>query len=281
MLCVAPDRPVDQVVVEMLRHIDDVARELGVEYFVTGATARDILLDGVYGLDTGRATRDVDLAIALDGWQRFEALKERLVDTTKFAPDNQVIHRLFYLGRRGHSLDLIPFGRIEEPAAKIAWPPDRSIIMDVTGYREAFAAAQAVEIQPDFSVRVVSLPGLAILKLFAWADRGATDPRDAGDFAALLHQYSAAGNEDRLYGPEIEVLETLNYDVDLAGARLLGRDAARITTSATRDLLLALLSDAGLGRLVRDMARATRAFADPIATLGQRIAQFKAGLQEV
>jgi predicted nucleotidyltransferase len=38
--------------------------------------------------------------------------------------------------------------------------------MNVAGYREAFHAAPSVEIDPGFVVRVVSLPGLAILKLF-------------------------------------------------------------------------------------------------------------------
>jgi predicted nucleotidyltransferase len=58
--------------------------------------------------------------------------------------------------------------------------------MNVAGYREALAAAPAVEIQPGFVVRVVSLPGLAILKLFAWADRGTEDPqgRDRSRHAA-------------------------------------------------------------------------------------------------
>jgi predicted nucleotidyltransferase len=49
--------------------------------------------------------------------------------------------------------------------------------MNVAGYREAFEAAPQVEIDAGLVVRVVSLPGLAILKLFAWADRGAGDYR--------------------------------------------------------------------------------------------------------
>jgi predicted nucleotidyltransferase len=181
-LFVAPERPVDPLAIEILRLVDRVTQELDLEYFVTGATARDILLTGVFGLETGRGTRDVDLAIAFNGWPQFDAVKRRLIETGAFAPDERVIHKLFHLkgvGRRGYPLDLIPFGRIDEPAGEIAWPPDRSIVMNVAGYREALATAPAVEIQPGFVVRVVSLPGLAILKLFAWADRGADDSRDA------------------------------------------------------------------------------------------------------
>jgi predicted nucleotidyltransferase len=80
MLSVARDRPVDPLAIEILKQIDPVARALGIEYLVTGATARDILLVGVFGLETGRGTRDVDLAIAVDGWPQFAAVKTRLVE---------------------------------------------------------------------------------------------------------------------------------------------------------------------------------------------------------
>jgi predicted nucleotidyltransferase len=285
MLSVAPDRPVDPLAIEILRQVDPVARALGIEYLVTGATARDILLVGVFGLETGRGTRDVDLAIAVDGWPQFAAAKTRLVEAGAFEADERVIHRLFHLpgkGRRGYPIDLIPFGGIEDPAATIAWPPDRTIVMNVTGYREAFEAAPLVEIDRGFVVRVVSLPGLAILKLFAWADRGAGDPRDAIDLAMLLRQYGAAGNADRLYGLEIGVMEAVGYDLDVAGARLLGRDAARISGTETRGRLLALLDDGQrLERLVRAMARDMGAARDPVAAAGTLVDQFRTGLREI
>jgi predicted nucleotidyltransferase len=285
MLSVARDRPVDPLAIEILKQVDPVARALGIEYLVTGATARDILLVGVFGLETGRGTRDVDLAIAVDGWPQFEAVKTRLVETGAFEPDEGVIHRLFHLrekGRRGYPIDLIPFGGIEDPAATIAWPPDRSIVMNVAGYREAFAAAPSVEIDTGFVIRVVSLPGLAVLKLFAWADRGAEDSRDATDLARLLRQYSAAGNEDRLYGAEIGMLEALDYDPDLAGARLLGRDAARISTTETRAKLVALLDDERrVEHLVRAMTRDMGASRDPVGAASNLVDQLKAGLLEI
>jgi predicted nucleotidyltransferase len=283
MLSVAPDRPVDPLAIAILRQVDPVARALGVEYFVTGATARDILLVGVFGLETGRGTRDVDLAIAVDGWPAFEAMRTRLVTTGAFAADQQIVHRLFHRRgeRRGYPIDLIPFGAIENPGATIAWPPDRSVVMNVAGYREAFAAAAPVEVDPGFVVRVVSLPGLALLKLVAWADRGAADPRDAIDLAMLLRRYHAAGNEDRLYGAEIAVLEAAGYDVDLAGPRLLGRDVARISQAETKRSLLTLLDDGlNLERLSRAMAREMGSARDPVALARDLIGQFQVGLQE-
>lgn len=283
MLSVARDRPVDPLAVAILKQVDPVARGLGIEYCVTGATARDILLVGVFGLETGRGTRDIDLAIAVEGWPAFEAMQTGLVATGAFEADRQIVHRLFHRRgeRRGYPIDLIPFGGVEDAGARIAWPPDRSVVMNVRGYREAFDAAMAVDIDAGFVVRVVSLPGLAVLKLLAWADRGAADSRDAIDLAALLRQYSAAGNEDRLYGAESAVFEASGYDVDRAGPRLLGRDVARIIRDETSHMLQAILADGpSLERLARAMARDMGAARDPVAHARILIGHFRTGLQE-
>lgn len=284
MLSVARERPVALTTLAVLTLVDRIAREQELDYFVTGAMARDIVLYGVFGIDTGRGTLDVDLAVALDSWPQFDTVKERLIETGSFSPDRSTMHRLFYQerpGQGGYPLDLLPFGGVEQRPNEIAWPPDLSVVMNVAGYREALAAAQVVEVHPGLVVRVASLPALAILKLFAWVDRGAADPKDAIDLATLLRQYGGAGNEDRLFGEELRLFEAVSYNLDLASPRLLGKDAARVITPATREQILALLDDAGrLDRLVRDMARSFRVAEDSIAEAEALIAQFKTGLRE-
>jgi predicted nucleotidyltransferase len=151
--------------------------------------------------------------------------------------------------------------------------------MNVAGYREALAAAEQVELGVGFVVRVASLPSLAVLKLFAWNDRGLEDSRDARDFATLLRSYSEAGNEDRLYGDEISLLQAVGYDIDRAGARLLGKDAARIIAPPTRSQVMALLNDpARRDRLAKDMAGVLRLAEDPIGEAEAVISQFTDGL---
>jgi predicted nucleotidyltransferase len=283
MLSVPPERHLDPGMLEVLRHVDGVARDRAVDYFVVGAMARDILLTGVFGLPAGRATRDVDLAVAVKGWQEFEAMKARLVGTGAFRSDERIAQRLYYLpgsAGRGYPLDLIPFGGVEERGSAIAWPPDGAVVMNVAGYSETFASAVLVDVEPGFALRVASLAGLAILKLVAWVDRGAGDPRDAIDLATLLRQYGAAGNEDRLYGVEIGVLEAVSYDFDLAGARLLGVDAGRIAASSTHGQILALFDDSAcVDRLVLHVAQGLRVAQDALAEAGQLLAQFRAGFQ--
>jgi predicted nucleotidyltransferase len=285
MLSVAPDRPVAAIALDVLTLMDRVAREFALDYFVTGAMARELVLYHVFGLETGRATLDVDLAVAFDSWSEFEEVKTYLFETGMVTPDKNRPprpHRLHYgasADAREYPFDLLPFGGLEQRPGKIAWPPDLSVVMNVAGYREALAAADPVELRPGLVVRVASLPSLAVLKLVAWNDRGLEDSRDARDFAILLRSYHEAGNEDRLYGDEIALLEAVGYDVDRAGARLLGKDAARIIAPPTRTQIAALLNDSSrCERLAKDMARAVRPAEDPIAEAEASIAEFKIGL---
>ena len=284
MLIVPPERPIEPLTLAVLRRVDHVAREMALEYFVVGAIARDLLLTNVFGLKMSRATADVDLGIVVDRWEQFEDLKARLIETGAFRQDEKKMHRLNHFpDPKGSSypLDLVPFGGVERPRNEIAWPPDGSVVMNVAGFDEALSSAVAVELEPGFVVRVASLPGLAILKLLAWADRGAGDRRDAIDFGAILQRYADTGNGDRLYGTEIQVLVDTNYDFDLAGARLLGADAGRIATPATRRKVLALLNDpAHMDRLVLAVSRELQATEDSVERANDLLSQFRSGFQE-
>jgi len=284
VLSVSPDRSVPAPTLEVLRTVDRVARELHVDYFVLGATARDIILYGVFGFAPDRGTLDVDLAVAVRDWSQFEQVKAALIATGGFTAEQATPHRLFRRDdrlKKAHLLDVLPFGGVEDASHKIVWPPELSVVMNVAGYREALEAAQEVEIAPSFVVRVASLSGLAVLKLLAWADRGIEDPRDATDLVIIMRRYVEAGNEDRLYGEEADVLDTVAHDVDLAGPRLLGKDTGRIIADATREQIFALLrDDAVVQRLVKDMARAIRGVEDSISEAERLLAQFRSGLEE-
>jgi predicted nucleotidyltransferase len=60
--------------------VREVARAAeGGPFFLAGAYARDVLLFHAHGIDTGRQTADVDLAIAVESWQRYDALRAALI----------------------------------------------------------------------------------------------------------------------------------------------------------------------------------------------------------
>src|SRR5271155_2699669 len=107
-----PSSPVDPSIVRVLRVIDPIARAAHCDYFVAGATARDLILVNVHGLRPGRATRDIDFGIAVESWDQFARLKDGLVATGDFESDRRAMQRLLYSDHgAGFSIpiDLIPF----------------------------------------------------------------------------------------------------------------------------------------------------------------------------
>lgn len=277
-----PDRPIDPIALLVIQEIHKAATALGFPVFLVGAMARIILLENIFGLRAGRATTDVDFAFALDNWDQFRDLKTCLLANADFAESSHVAHRLL-LRRPGtahsYKVDLIPFGGIETSPKTIAWPPDMAVMMNVAGYSDALAAAVTVEVSPGTTMAVASLPGIAILKLFAWADRGQENPKDAIDLVLLMRSYSEAGNENRIYEEKdaLAALETAEYDIELAGAWLLGNDAAAMTSPETRADLGVLLSGAKKARLIADMGKAVRGKNDALAYSRRLLAQFSKG----
>lgn len=282
MLSVRPDKPVDPLTIAASREIDLIARELNLPYFLAGAMARDIVLTHVFGIETGLATSDVDFGVTVGSWQQFSSIKNQLIETGRFTPDKKIEHRIHYKPQGGNTeypVDIIPFGDIEFPPSTIAWPPDGSVIMNVIGYEEVLATATQVKIADDLTVPIASLPGLTVLKIFAWQDRHAKTTRDARDLAMLFRLYHAAGNQDRIFGEELPVMEAVDYDLDLASPRLLGKDVSRLASAATLQQLQALLNNAKMtDRLITHMSSVFSGADDSIDTAARLLAQFKAGV---
>lgn len=277
-----PDRPVEPLTLTVIGEIHQAANKLGVPVFIVGAVARIILLENIHGLNAGRATTDVDFAFALDNWEQFDALKTLLLENSRFSASEQVAHRLYFRApglEHAYKVDLIPFGGVEKSPNTIAWPPDMAIMMNVAGFSDAFEAAVRVEVTPGMDAMVASLPGIAILKLFAWADRRQENSKDAFDLVTLLRTYFEAGNEARIYedANALSVFEALDYDRELTGAWLLGHDVATMSSESTVAGLKDLLIGATRDRLFEDMSRALKIREDATDYASSLLEQFTKG----
>jgi predicted nucleotidyltransferase len=229
---ISPSSPVDPSVVRVLRALDPIARGAHCDYCVVGATARDLILVNVHGLRPGRTTRDIDFGIAVESWDQFARLKEGLVGTGAFTSDPRMLQRLIYSATAPDfsiPVDLIPFRGVASADSTIGWPPSRDIVMNVAGFEEALSSSVLMEIQESLAVHIASIPGLTLLKLMAWLGRGRENNKDAADLYQLFTTYADAGNTDRLYDHKMDLLETVGFDIELAGAELLGRDVADIS----------------------------------------------------
>jgi predicted nucleotidyltransferase len=140
-----------------------------------------------------------------------------------------------------------------------------------------YGAAEQVEIAPDVTVRVASLAGLTVLKLIAWSDRGADNPKDAHDLYQIMTKYADAGNTDRLYDSEFPILEAAEHDPEIAGACLLGKDAARLASEITYQQLMTILEE-DYDRLALEMVKSIKHAEDAQTRVEVRLNQFKAGM---
>lgn len=248
MLSIRSDKPLHPLTIEAIQEIKKCAQALRVEVLLVGATARVILLEHIFGLNPGRATRDVDFAFAVENWDQFNQIKQYLISTGKFRQVPYAAHKLLLRSsvlEHEFPVDLIPFGDIEDSDNMIAWPPDMTTVMNLAGYRDALKSAINVEITAEVNINIVSLAGLAVLKIFAWSDRGnSTNNRDAIDLLTLLRTYHEIENSDRIYhdADGYAALESFDYDPERTGAWLLGKDAATILNKSTYRNMSSLLN---------------------------------------
>jgi predicted nucleotidyltransferase len=217
------DRAVLRPLAELLAAVRAAAGDAPL--LLIGAAARDLLLVHAQGIRAARATEDTDVALAVGSWNDFQRLREALLRSGAFTADDP-LHRLW---RGGQRLDIVPFGGVERKDRSIEWPTEGGEVMNVAGLAEALATAAAVTLPGGVSIDVASLPALTLLKIWAWMDRRHVAPgKDASDIWTLLRHYAEAGNQDRLYGEEGEALAARAFDLELAGAWLLGKDARQV-----------------------------------------------------
>jgi predicted nucleotidyltransferase len=250
-LSLRSNRPLEPWKIEVLATLHAAFCEYGCPYMLVGATARDLLLFHVHGgPHPSRHTRDIDFAIAVNSWEAFEAVRNALLAQGKFKP-SKVQHRLLYssLTVTEAEVDVIPFGGIASPEETITWPPELDTAMNVAGFEEALAAGVWISITEALTVPVVSLPGLAVLKLFAWSDRRLD--RDATDMSLLMRFYADAGNEDRLYDSSLAA--EFGFDLELAGAKLLGADVVALCWPVTLQKLQQIFTPDNVEKLVNHM----------------------------
>jgi predicted nucleotidyltransferase len=196
-------------------------------FLLVGAMARDLLLYHAHGIRAVRATSDVDLALAVTDWEEFGTLRSALLSSGSFKSHPKVNHKVFH--RERLEIDLIPFGGVERADGTIVWPPEDAFVMGVLGFREALASSNDILLPHGQRVAVVVLPMLAVLKVFAWSERRAREPRkDAPDLLFILRKYLDAGQGDRLYNEAPHLFNAGDFDYERAGAWLAGHDAAEL-----------------------------------------------------
>lgn len=103
-LTISSEKTGNPLLVELLRKLTDSFNKMDREFYVIGATARDIIMQQPLDTESKRRTRDLDIAIAIPDWDTFEQVKQNLIaDGFKKSRD---IQQRFYYGE--YELDIVP-----------------------------------------------------------------------------------------------------------------------------------------------------------------------------
>ncbi|BBO70678.1 hypothetical protein DSCA_46080 [Desulfosarcina alkanivorans] len=230
----------DSNIINFLSALNEIANNLEIPFFVVGATARDILLQHAHDLPSTRATIDLDIGVSVSDWNRFQALKDELLNSNLFTASKET-HRLLY--KESFPVDIVPFGKISSDDGSISWPPEYDFEMSVVGFQDCYQHAISVLIRenPDCVVKVASLAGLVILKIVSWDDNVERRGKDAADLYFIIRNYIEAGNMERFFEEQDDILQKEASDYDLASARFLGRDIVKMASPATKTKLINIL----------------------------------------
>jgi len=80
---------------ELLIKLTDYFQSIGSDFYVIGATARDIIHSGIHNQTPARRTVDLDIAIAIKDWDKFKKISEELCEIEGFTKDNKQTQRFF------------------------------------------------------------------------------------------------------------------------------------------------------------------------------------------
>lgn len=207
--------------VDLLEKLSSGFRRMEHDFFVIGATARDIVIQEMLNTSSHRKTRDLDLAIAVPNWQEFYKIKKNLI-ADGFEKDKDKQQRFYY---GDYEIDIVPYGYVAKDDDNIYWPPEETIAMSVKGFDEALSDSITVSIDDRFTVKIASLHGLFLLKLNAWMDRHLTTNKDAEDMAFILDNYLMANLDREAY---MEVYDWEEFDEFVAGGYWLANDLAKL-----------------------------------------------------
>lgn len=249
-------KTIDPITVEILEIVDRVANELGVPYFLVGATALDILLHHVLRADVQRATEDYDFAIEVKDWHTFERFKEKLIKNgfVQGTEPQQVTKDIV-------KIDLIPFGQVAGKGLQIDWPPQGDFKMSVVGFDDAIMWIEYFRLreEPVLDIPVVSASGLTLLKLLAWLDRVKERQKDALDLRYIFTNIESDPKiRDQVYDNQ-SMLERYEWDPALASVHILGNTVQDIASDPAkniiRDFYQGKLKRLDTNRLINEMCK--------------------------
>jgi predicted nucleotidyltransferase len=253
--------------------------KFGIDFYLVGATARDVWMRGVHEKPPKRATSDLDFGIMIKDSYLFDELKEYLIKEEGFVSYKENAFVLIWKDKT--QVDLIPFGELEtEGVATVKGTGFTS--MNVEGFKEVFEQASEEIQTEDQRFKVCTLAGIVILKLIAWDDRPEMRGDDIDDIAEIIKNYFHF-NSEAIWEHHSDLF-TDDNELDEIASQYLGREIGKIISgnekliSRVKGILEKGLRDSDSNNLDELLARESSETIDYSRSLIEHIL---AGIKEV
>ena len=172
-----------------LQALHNCVSKLGLDLYIVGATARDIMMKMLDESPSKRETRDLDVAIALSDWSQFDNLSKELL--ANHFHKGKAKQKFYYKGEQhenDYEVDIVPFGDIADDEI-ILWPPDGTPEMSVKCFTDVMNHSISISVDEKFTVHIAPLAGQFFIKLDSWMDRHDRDHKDADDMFFILGKF--------------------------------------------------------------------------------------------
>jgi predicted nucleotidyltransferase len=236
VISVPSSRPIEPSKSEVLTRVMRVLGEWPKPPMLVGAFARDLWFWHVHGIETQRATEDIDISMALPDWNSFREVTLALINAGFSQPVASHPEKL-QDSVTGRKIDLLPFGPISPDHKSIIWPSDQSR-WSIVGLEDCYKNADVFDpnANSECRLRAATLPGLVVLKLVSFYERLMDRRRkDGADIGFTLAHYQHCGTKERLMSNEaMPIMDEVGGDILRASVHLLGRDMASIISKDTR-----------------------------------------------
>lgn len=237
----ANDLPAGELQAKVMLQVAAAFSSIGKDYFVIGATARDILAKMLKSVSK-RKTADLDITVAIATWEDFDTVMKALV-ARGFRKDGKVQQRLYFgQGENEFTLDVVPFGGVAIPDHVFSWPGEPDTKLSVVGFESALKHTYEIDMDGLFSFVIPTAPALFMLKLVAWNDRSKRlIYKDAVDMDFLIRSYFLENStREDLASVYSSVAETDEY---AWGAAMIATDLTRVASQEDLKVLKSILNN--------------------------------------
>jgi predicted nucleotidyltransferase len=205
----------------VFKSLEKCLNEVGIDFYVLGALARDMLFSNEE-INT-RTTADVDLAVYINTSDEdvYQLLRNKLIDDYDFEESKE--NNFALISTDGTIIDLLPFGEIEVEDG-VTFMGDGLSNIKVNGFKEVHLhGLDVVESDELATFKVAKLSSIILLKLIAFDDRPEMRANDPGDTASIIANYFII-NDEYIYDNHNDLFEGDEIELEFIAAQVIGRE---------------------------------------------------------